>query len=117
MPTSTYQFNYPITRHRRGLTIIILSFLCDGLFSFFLLVGFGLHLWSIIATLILTIINIICFFSGLSLCQSGKGNLQLLSDHIILSTGKHHKKISLNDITNITFVSFFRNYYSTPWNS
>ncbi|MBU4438436.1 MAG: hypothetical protein L6276_12505 [Acetobacterium sp.] len=91
MTSETNQLIYPGTRHKRGITAIVAAVAGELLFSFFLLVGFGEHLWAQVAGGVISVLMVLLFLSGMSLSRSGRGGVEITSEYLIVFRGKQQK--------------------------
>ena len=99
---------YSKLRKKRGQTICILAIICEILFLFFLLAGFGEQSWAEIATLILTLLMAVFFLYGRSLCRSGSGGVEISNEGLNIFRSKRQQMMLWHEITTIGFGGIFQ---------
>lgn len=103
-------FWYSKLRRKRGQTTCVLAVICEILFLFFLLAGFGEQLWAWIASLTLTLTMAIFFCYGISLSRSGGGGVEVSTEGLTLFRGKSKQQIDWDAIESIRFGGIFQGW-------
>lgn len=99
---------YSMLRKKRGQTVCILAVICEILFLFFLLAGFGEKWWAGITSLIVTILMAVFFLYGRSLFRSGSGGVEISDEGLTIFRGKRQQMMLWQEITAIGFGGFFQ---------
>lgn len=108
MTSEENKWMYPVTRHKRGITAIVAAVVGELLFSFFLLVGFGEHLWALVAGGVISVLMVLLFLSGVSQSRSGRGGVEITAEYLIIFRGKQQKKLLLTQMEPVEFGGFFQ---------
>lgn len=108
MTNQKTHWQYPVTRHHRGITAVVTAVTGELLFTFFLLVGFGDTFWSLPASGVISLLMLTLGLYGVSLSRSGRGGVAVTADALIIERGRQRVVLPWSAMQPIVFGGVFQ---------